>query len=142
MTYICADPGTSPISIFFLMIRRPPRSTLFPYTTLFRSDLGDDRGHARLVPADAGVDDGRAGVLDQQGELHHLVPGLTALDQVEQREPVDDREAVAHGLPGTTDDLDRELHPPCRGAAPGVVAVVGPLGQELVDQVALGAHDL
>src|SRR3712207_8967964 len=26
---------------FFLMIRRPPRSTLFPYTTLFRS-----RGHA------------------------------------------------------------------------------------------------
>src|SRR5438876_4216924 len=26
--------------LFFLMIRRPPRSTLFPYTTLFRS-LGD-----------------------------------------------------------------------------------------------------
>src|SRR5450830_2126383 len=26
--------------IFFLMIRRPPRSTLFPYTTLFRSILG------------------------------------------------------------------------------------------------------
>src|SRR3712207_7422553 len=25
---------------FFLMIRRPPRSTLFPYTTLFRSHLG------------------------------------------------------------------------------------------------------
>src|SRR2546430_11539782 len=25
---------------FFLMIRRPPRSTLFPYTTLFRSDNG------------------------------------------------------------------------------------------------------
>src|SRR5258708_24807261 len=25
---------------FFLMIRRPPRSTLFPYTTLFRSNLG------------------------------------------------------------------------------------------------------
>src|SRR3712207_6985594 len=28
------SPGTS---FFFLMIRRPPRSTLFPYTTLFRS---------------------------------------------------------------------------------------------------------
>src|SRR3712207_9346220 len=27
--------------IFFLMIRRPPRSTLFPYTTLFRSLLPD-----------------------------------------------------------------------------------------------------
>src|ERR1017187_4814876 len=28
--------GESLISFFFLMIRRPPRSTLFPYTTLFR----------------------------------------------------------------------------------------------------------
>src|SRR2546430_13526060 len=28
------------IIVFFLMIRRPPRSTLFPYTTLFRSDQG------------------------------------------------------------------------------------------------------
>src|SRR5258708_32963348 len=27
------------VSFFFLMIRRPPRSTLFPYTTLFRSAL-------------------------------------------------------------------------------------------------------
>src|SRR2546430_3763279 len=26
------------LCFFFLMIRRPPRSTLFPYTTLFRSD--------------------------------------------------------------------------------------------------------
>src|SRR5258705_4635717 len=26
---------------FFLMIRRPPRSTLFPYTTLFRSGVAD-----------------------------------------------------------------------------------------------------
>src|SRR5215203_6370115 len=29
-------------SFFFLMIRRPPRSTLFPYTTLFRSARGKD----------------------------------------------------------------------------------------------------
>src|SRR5256885_11878325 len=29
--------GCSFICFFFLMIRRPPRSTLFPYTTLFRS---------------------------------------------------------------------------------------------------------
>src|SRR5947199_10689065 len=28
------------LSFFFLMIRRPPRSTLFPYTTLFRSVSG------------------------------------------------------------------------------------------------------
>src|ERR1039458_10802802 len=32
--------------VFFLMIRRPPRSTLFPYTTLFRSQPGG-RDHAR-----------------------------------------------------------------------------------------------
>src|SRR5260221_4992249 len=29
---------------FFLMIRRPPRSTLFPYTTLFRSHLNNGDG--------------------------------------------------------------------------------------------------
>src|SRR3712207_7511768 len=28
------------VCFFFLMIRRPPRSTLFPYTTLFRSGFG------------------------------------------------------------------------------------------------------
>src|SRR3712207_9214931 len=30
-------PSILPLFFFFLMIRRPPRSTLFPYTTLFRS---------------------------------------------------------------------------------------------------------
>src|SRR3990170_6599819 len=30
------------VCVFFLMIRRPPRSTLFPYTTLFRSSSGID----------------------------------------------------------------------------------------------------
>src|SRR5438876_3140761 len=34
---------TISIFFFFLMIRRPPRSTLFPYTTLFRSLLGERR---------------------------------------------------------------------------------------------------
>src|SRR2546430_9561921 len=32
--------GILPFFFFFLMIRRPPRSTLFPYTTLFRSRQG------------------------------------------------------------------------------------------------------
>src|SRR6266567_7918988 len=43
-------PRSSPTSVlfFFLMIRRPPRSTLFPYTTLFRPH---DRT-VRLEPAD------------------------------------------------------------------------------------------
>src|SRR5436309_14840960 len=31
--------GSLLFCLFFLMIRRPPRSTLFPYTTLFRSHL-------------------------------------------------------------------------------------------------------
>src|SRR5438034_2296393 len=33
-------PISVPLLIFFLMIRRPPTSTLFPYTTLFRSLYG------------------------------------------------------------------------------------------------------
>src|SRR2546429_6212327 len=40
-------------NFFFLMIRRPPRSTLFPYTTLFRSQrrLEDDAGERGAVRA-------------------------------------------------------------------------------------------
>src|SRR6202051_5287332 len=34
---------------FFLMIRRPPRSTLFPYTTLFRSDLSRAKAMVRCA---------------------------------------------------------------------------------------------
>src|SRR5256885_17194903 len=36
-------------TFFFLMIRRPPRSTLFPYTTLFRSAARDFRAALRGV---------------------------------------------------------------------------------------------
>src|SRR2546430_6085113 len=38
------------------MIRRPPRSTLFPYTTLFRSVETDPRGATRPDERRAGVD--------------------------------------------------------------------------------------
>src|SRR3712207_9014719 len=44
------------------MIRRPPRSTLFPYTTLFRSDVGlevDLHALAELAGAEAGEEQGR-----------------------------------------------------------------------------------
>src|SRR6202165_6204935 len=46
MNQSCADRES--VDVFFIMIRRPPRSTLFPYTTLFRSqsfagELFDDR---------------------------------------------------------------------------------------------------
>src|SRR2546427_9870303 len=46
------------MSFFFLMIRRPPRSTLFPYTTLFRSDSVDvyvDEGFAPPAPGPAAL---------------------------------------------------------------------------------------
>src|SRR5256885_8870792 len=43
---------------FFLMIRRPPRSTLFPYTTLFRSLLRLDHQFEReLHPRSSGIDE-------------------------------------------------------------------------------------
>src|SRR3712207_7367675 len=62
---MCAAEG-----VFFLMIRRPPRSTLFPYTTLFRSlvagpdDVGSpwaigsaDGGHDAVHPDLGTIDD-------------------------------------------------------------------------------------
>src|ERR1039457_7270184 len=47
------------VCLFFLMIRRPPRSTLFPYTTLFRSIC------AKLV------DDRRSRFTAVKNRLHH-----------------------------------------------------------------------
>src|SRR3712207_7782535 len=44
---------------FFLMIRRPPRSTLFPYTTLFRS-VGPARGGPCRVDLPLGCGGGAA----------------------------------------------------------------------------------
>src|SRR3712207_8593884 len=50
--------------VFFLMIRRPPRSTLFPYTTLFRSrrckagfsrDLGEEGRFLGAADGDRGA---------------------------------------------------------------------------------------
>src|SRR5256714_15349656 len=40
MYYISYSIYDNELCFFFLMIRRPPRSTLFPYTTLFRSPAG------------------------------------------------------------------------------------------------------
>src|SRR3712207_7139041 len=57
---------------FFLMIRRPPRSTLFPYTTLFRSHVEQrDRAerqheHQPEQREDELAAPGDAGVLEQQ----------------------------------------------------------------------------
>src|SRR2546429_1981400 len=51
------------------MIRRPPRSTLFPYTTLFRSGVARDNEELEL-----GVRCMAAGIYDDQGKL---VAGLS-----------------------------------------------------------------
>src|SRR6266704_4131632 len=48
-------------SVFFLMIRRPPRSTLFPYTTLFRS-----RARRRGLGSHPGVPATHLGLRDRK----------------------------------------------------------------------------
>src|SRR5258708_11009256 len=57
------------------MIRRPPRSTLFPYTTLFRSAF--DLDHRPLAVGACGAEIAGARLLEQR--LHHLFP---AADEV------------------------------------------------------------
>src|SRR2546426_7722334 len=72
---------------FFLMIRRPPRSTLFPYTTLFRSAPyvhrrrpgareprpGAGRSHPRRAQAAAGAPDRRRDRKSTRLNSSHLV---------------------------------------------------------------------
>src|SRR2546425_8504798 len=74
------------LSIFFLMIRRPPRSTLFPYTTLFRS-VRLHRGEVRLFLRVGKLGDrdggqnadelGRAHLLNQLDGLALMLPLLS-----------------------------------------------------------------
>src|SRR5258708_40299329 len=81
------------------MIRRPPRSTLFPYTTLFRSRApveaavlraADDRPRLPLEPRHPGIDD--TGVARLDLDVHradavrheqHLAPRLAAVARLE-----------------------------------------------------------
>src|SRR3989475_12762832 len=63
------------IVFFFLMIRRPPRSTLFPYTTLFRSTCRGPSGQilardSRQALADRGRDAGAIGDDGVRSEEH------------------------------------------------------------------------
>src|SRR3712207_7337089 len=77
------------VDFFFLMIRRPPRSTLFPYTTLFRSlgvvgECQADAGHARRV--------GHRQVV--AGLERHLGGHLELAAQVQQERAVADRKST------------------------------------------------
>src|SRR2546422_9664432 len=62
---------------FFLMIRRPPRSTLFPYTTLFRS---------RGVPLAISAED-EAGNVASRGIPSELRPRRFPRDTIEIKDP-------------------------------------------------------
>src|SRR6266550_127831 len=64
---------------FFLMIRRPPRSTLFPYTTLFRSrpayrgsDTPDSTGAWMIAPSDTIWPRSEEHTSELQSRLHHV----------------------------------------------------------------------
>src|ERR1039457_5146345 len=81
-------------NVFFLMIRRPPRSTLFPYTTLFRSETGGfrgglvlgerGRGGSRRIPPEA-FRTRAAGALEGQGRGHGgEVQAIGAADGVQR----------------------------------------------------------
>src|SRR2546426_12085230 len=81
----------APASFFFLMIRRPPRSTLFPYTTLFRSPAALDlhRGAAGGAGALEGDRAARARARDLEvveggapGGLPRLQPERQGSDHV------------------------------------------------------------
>src|SRR3712207_8328055 len=62
------------------MIRRPPRSTLFPYTTLFRSPLGEDADERPV-----GAAPGMAGAGAHACRVHPV----EHVDDLDVREPVE-----------------------------------------------------
>src|SRR5256885_11659058 len=84
---------------FFLMIRRPPRSTLFPYTTLFRSRRPEQALHGLLR-----LDGSRRGVRTAQEHQRRSGP----LHERDGRVGVD-REG---GTPGSEEHTS-ELQSPC-----------------------------
>src|SRR3712207_8376346 len=77
------------------MIRRPPRSTLFPYTTLFRSDLGLECGEddaAQRIAGDSGNIVGRLPATSDGATLLFCAH----LDTVPESRPI--RPVVADGM--------------------------------------------
>src|SRR2546430_15595199 len=83
----------SSLDFFFLMIRRPPRSTLFPYTTLFRSRAGygaeDPRGRSEAGGCcdRRGIDRAAAGHTPGHGDAaDRVVVGVGHLDAVRRGE--------------------------------------------------------
>src|SRR6266508_5413975 len=75
--------GVDLLVVLFLMIRRPPRSTLFPYTTLFRSGRGRRRarpgasGRSRTPPPGSQPDRKSTRLNSSHVAISYAVFGLT-----------------------------------------------------------------
>src|SRR5438552_10030408 len=76
-------------NFFFLMIPRPPRSTLFPYTTLFRSRADPQRRQRGVQPGGAGVQRQRAGRSHERGKLALERPGLRSEEHTSELQSPD-----------------------------------------------------
>src|SRR5258708_29879125 len=70
------------VSFFFLMIRRPPRSTLFPYTTLFRSPKAETAAHSPAFPASCPRPDGRPSPVQLAGRSEEHTSELQSPDHL------------------------------------------------------------
>src|SRR5689334_25208222 len=93
------------LALFFLLIRRPPRSTLFPYTTLFRSR------------ADGRADLGQPLAADEAGDAE--VEHLGAIGQEIDEEQVRGLEVAVDDAPRVrseehTSELQSQFHLVCR----------------------------
>src|SRR3712207_6928243 len=71
---------------FFLMIRRPPRSTLFPYTTLFRSENYRSAHSIRLNydSGDASTEDLREAIVHYRSLFEELLVDDNTADRSEE----------------------------------------------------------
>src|SRR5256885_11879004 len=67
------------------MIRRPPRSTLFPYTTLFRSPVATVHTARALAGGEQPLHRRLGGVGVDADTAHHVVTGGTDLDRKSTR---------------------------------------------------------
>src|SRR5258708_37605771 len=108
------------------MIRRPPRSTLFPYTTLFRSRLRLGRVVLGHVGAERGVVAQRAGA-DRALRRDRLVLARDAdllLDVVAERDRAPQRDLL-RGIPADHRILHREIR--IRELHPGIALEVDAL---------------
>src|SRR5258708_20318776 len=100
----------SPAVFFFIMIRRPPRSTLFPYTTLFRSrSLPQSRCHPLALS--------RRGAA---GASHLPVPARPARSEEHTSEP-------SHQIISYAVFCLKKKKTPCAVSAPPMHTIIHPL---------------